>query len=356
MATRMTPDSHRLSRRSLIVGLGVGAGMMGLTACAPSTEDGQDVGRDNSVTLRMALADNAQSNYYRGAQAIADGVALATSGQVTIKVVAGGALGDERSTVEMVQNNDLDIASAANTVVSNWITEMRILDQAFLWDTVEQAHAAVDGEIGELIHQAALPKRMRVIGYMESGFRNIISTRPVAKLSDLNALKIRTMQNTEQIKAFDWLGAIPVAMPAGDQFTALQQGTIDAVENATANAFANRYDEVSKDITETAHTFVYIMLVMSDKAWEKIPEHLHEPFLEAVTRGCHQQRNFLDEANKQAKTDLSQNGVKFHEINRQPLIEAVEARRSDEATTFDPVWQEAVDRVRSASGSHEGGK
>ena len=41
-------------------------------------------------------------------------------------------------------------------------------------------------------------------------------------------------------------GQIATPMASGDVFTGLQQGTIDAAENAIANLIANRYYEITK--------------------------------------------------------------------------------------------------------------
>lgn len=85
--------------------------------------------------------------------------------------------------------------------------------------------------------------------------------------------------------AFESFGAIPTAMAASEQFTALQQGTIDACENAVSNCLNNGYYEVTKHITNTNHAFVYIVVSMSDNAWNKIPEDLRPAFMEAVNKG-----------------------------------------------------------------------
>ena len=69
-------------------------------------------------------------------------------------------------------------------------------------------------------------------------------------------LKIRTMENDLHIAAFNAMGAIATPMASGDVFTGLQQGTIDAAENAIANLIANRYYEITKNVTWTNHCFV----------------------------------------------------------------------------------------------------
>lgn len=328
---------------------GLAALALALTACGSGGDGGGDGAGGETVNFRLALADNEATNYYQGAVAIADEVEAATDGRVTIDVVAGGALGDERATVEMAMNGDLDIATAANPVFTNWIPEMSVLDQAFLWDTAEQAHAAVDGAVGDLIHDAALKHGLHVVGYMESGFRNVFSNRAIESIADFNGLKIRTMQNQYHMAAFEAFGAMPVAMPAGEQFTALQQGTIDAVENATANALTNSFYEVTSEITETGHAYVYILVAMSDDAWNKIPEDLQQPFLDGVRAGYEAQRGFLVEANDSAKETLQgEHGVTFHEIDRDALRAAYQEAAEAQGFTFDPAWEEAVNEALQA--------
>lgn len=299
------------------------------------------------ITLKLAMVDNETSNYYAGAMKIAEEVDVATGGLVKIDVVAGGALGDERGTVEMALNGDLDIATAASPVMTNWIPNMSILDQAFLWDTAEQAHAAVDGPVGALIEEEAEALGLHVLGYMESGFRNVFSSAPITQISDFQGVKIRTMQNEFHMAAFEAFGAMPVALPAGEQFTALQQGTIDAAENATSNMLVNRFYEVIENHTTTNHAFVYILVVMSDSAWQQIPEDLRPVVVEAVRNGADQQRQFLVEANEEAAAELAENGVEFHEIDRDQLVAAYEEIAEEKGWTFDPEWQAAVDEVKA---------
>lgn len=318
---------------------------VGLSACGGGGSDGSE--GTGSITLKLAMVDNDGTNYHKGALKIAEEVEAATDGRIKIDVVAGGALGDERGTVEMALNGDLDIATAANPVLTNWVPEMSILDQAFLWDDADEAHAAVDGPVGDLIEAAAEDLGVHVIGYMESGFRNVFSSTEISDISDFSGVKIRTMQNEYHMAAFESFGAMPVAMPAGDQFTALQQGTINAAENATSNMHANRFFEVTKHHTTTEHAFVYILLVMSDQAWQQIPEDLRPAFEEAVKVGYEAQRGYLEEANEEAVAALEAEGVSFHEVDRAALVEAYQAAADSKGFSFDPEWQAAVDRVKN---------
>lgn len=303
---------------------------------------------DNKLVFRMAIVDGETSPIYKGAKAMADRVYEKTDGRIEILVVTGGALGDERGSVELAMQGDLDIASAANSVLTNWIPEMDILDQAYLWTNEKQAHSAVDGDLGQLISNAVEEKLgLHVIGYLESGFRDTFSKKSIEEIDDFKGIKIRTMQNKYHMAAFQSFGAMPTAMPYNEVFTALQQGTIDACENAVSNCLSNGYYEVTKDITLTHHAFTYIPVLMSDKAWNSIPEELRDEFMEGCKEGYVAQREFLAEANADAIEQLKEKGVEFHEVDTKGLKECYQKVASEKGFTFNPEWQAAVDKAIS---------
>lgn len=303
-------------------------------------------GKSDKVVFRMAVADGEVSPIYKGAKAMADKVYEKTDGRIEIVVVAGGALGDERGSVELAMQGDLDIATSANSVLTNWIPEMDILDQAYLWTNEEQAHAAVDGELGDLIGKAAEEKlNLHVIGYLESGFRDTFAKKPITSAEDFKGVKIRTMQNKYHMAAFQSFGAMPMGMSYNEVFTALQQGTIDACENAVSNCLSNGYYEVTKDVILTHHAFTYIPVLMSDKAWDKIPEDLRDEFIEGCKEGYIAQRGYLNEANEDAIVKLKEKGVTFHEVDTNVFKEYYQKAAKEKGFTFDPAWQAAVDKA-----------
>lgn len=325
--------------------------VLSLTACGSGSTDTSDESGDTStdsgetITFKMHFVDPETAPYVQGGQKIAELVNEATDGKIQIEVMAGGSLGGERDTIELAMDNSLDIATCANSVLTNFIPEMGILDQAYLWKNADEAHAAADGTLGDLIKEAAEKQGLHVIGFLESGFRNTFSTKPIQTIDDFKGVTIRTMENQYHQAAFEAFGAMPIAMSYNDVFTALQQGTIDACENATSNCLNSGYYEVTKNVTNTQHAFVYILMCMSDDAWNKIPEDLREPFMNAVQEGVEYERNLLVEANEEATEELKELGVSFYDIDIPTLQAAYQAKAAEKGFTFDPTWQAAVDEA-----------
>lgn len=323
-----------------------------ISACNNGKTSGEEtatIESGDAITFTMSLVDNNQSNYYKGAMEIAKFVEKDTNGKIKINVQAGGTLGGEADTLDMAIQGDLDIASCANSVLANYISEMSVLDQAFLWDNSDQAHYAIENELGDLIQAEANKHGIHIIGYLESGFRDVFSKKPIEKMADFNGVKIRVMQNEGQLNAFTAFGSNPIALSASEQFTALQQGTIDACENAVSNCWINKFYEAGvNSISNSKHCYVYIPLCMSDKAWNKIPEDMRDTFVEAVWKGCRVQWQFLIEANEEAKTELEKVGVKFYDIDRNELKKTYEEYQSKKNVKYDDKWMEAVEKAKSA--------
>lgn len=298
------------------------------------------------VKLKLGINDPDSSNYYKGAQAIASEVKKATKGRVEIQVFPSGQLGNERELVEGAMMGTVDMWSAANSVLANFIPQMKVLDIAFLWDNAKQANACVDGELGNMVAAECEKKlHIKLLGWMESGFRDVFSTRPVKEVKDFKGLKIRTMQNEYHMAAFNSFGAIATPMAYNDVLPALQQGTIDAAENAISNCLASGYYEVTRHITRSQHAFVYIPVGISMPAWNRIPADLRAPFAKAVAKGCKMQRTYLVEANNDATKKLKKLGVKIYDIDRAQLQKLYAPKKAEFFKKMDPKYVALVEKA-----------
>lgn len=300
----------------------------------------------DSVTFKLGFVDPANSSYALGGKKFAEELDKLTGGKVKVQVVAGGTLGGEREMYEGAQMGTMDMISVVNTVLSQFIPELVLLDQPFLFDNDEQAHAAVDGKLGQLIAKKAEAQGVHIIGALESGFRDTFSKNPIKTADDYKGMKIRTMENKMQIAAFNALGAIATPMPATEQYTALQQGTIDGCENAVGNMLINRYYEVIKNVTNSHHQFTYIFIGVSDRAWKKIPDEFKPKVYEAMKAAVAWQRQNLKEINENAVKELKAKGVQFYDIDREAMkakvLPAVEKLRANVPQEWVDAYKEAV--------------
>ena len=328
---------------AMVACLLAGCGSSSTATTAPTAQDNTAVSTDTAasadvITLKLGMVDPDGSNFHKGALAIAEEVEKATEGRIKIEVFAGGQLGNERDMYEGAQLGTIDMFTA---VLTSFIPEMAVLDQPFLFNDADEAHRVIDGQVGQLIAEKTAAQGVHTVGWMDVGFRNVFSTRPVETIEDFKGLKIRTMENDLHIAAFNALGAIATPMASGEVFTALQQGTIDAAENAVANLIA-------KNVTMTNHVFGFMGVFMSDKAYNTIPADLMDAFMSGVKAGADRQRQYLVEANDSAREELVKLGVNFYEIPMDELRAVVDPAMEQFSDRINPDWAAAIEADRAA--------
>lgn len=273
----------------------------------------------NFYSFKMGFVDPESSSYAQGGKKFADEVARLTDGHVKIQIISGGLLGGESDMYEGVESGAIDIITIVNTVLTRFIPELKLLDQLYLFDNEKQAHAVIDGPLFKLIQKKAAQNGVHILGAFESGFRDTFSKNPITRVEDFVGLKIRTMENVIQKEAFEALGAIPYPMSATEQTMALRTGRINAIENAPGHMLVNRYYEIIQNVTTTRHQFTYVFAAMSDQCWQLIPEKYHNKIIEAMKIAVDWQRKNLMEINDQAKAELENKKVTYHEIDREKL-------------------------------------
>ncbi len=299
------------------------------------------------LKFKLGFVDPDDSTYAQGGHRFAEELERLTEGKIQVEIVADGELGNEREMYSGARMGTVDMVTAANTVVSQFIPELVILDQMFLFKDADQAHAAVDGKLGELIAKAAEEQGIHIIGWFESGFRDTFSRFPIEKIDDFSGLRIRTMENKIQIAAMNALEAIPTPLPYTELTPALRAGSVDACENAISNMLVNQYYEMLHHVTNSHHQFTFIMVGVSDRAWQEIPKALRPRLYEAMQVAVKWQREYLEDLNAESVRELEYHGVQFHDIDLEALRERVTPAISKYISGVPPEWIDALHEAQA---------
>lgn len=196
-------------------------------ATTPETEASGD-----TVTLKFACDDTQSSSYYIALEQFEKEVEEKTNGAVQVELYGDAQLGNATDTIEGMQLGTIECAFASTAAVSQFVPEFYYVDAPFIFRDADHAHAVVDGEVGQIIGDASIEKQgIRVLGWMDTAFRNIYSSKAVRTVDDLKGLKIRTMQSDLHTATFEALGCLPTPMSSSEVYSSLSSGVIDAAEN-----------------------------------------------------------------------------------------------------------------------------
>ena len=116
-------------------------------------------------------------------------------------------------------------------------------------------------------------------------------------------MKIRVPNNEIQVKGFEVLGAVPTPMALGDVYTALQQGTIDGVENPLPVLYNGKFQEVAKYLILDGHVKNFTTLVCGEKFWTSLTKEQQDMLVST----CEEAGLYNNELQKKAEQDVLEN-------------------------------------------------
>lgn len=185
-------------------------------------------------------------------------VEAASGGKITVEIFPNAVLGGDEAMIESVAMGTLTMCVPSATVLNTYVPAYGIMAMPYLFSSTDQAFAAMDGELGQLLidKMAEANTGFYTIGYNFNGIRNMTNNvRPIEKLADLQGLKMRCMSNELFIKMFELLGANATPMSWDELFTAMSQGTVDGQENPASLMYASKFYEVQKYCSTTEHVY-----------------------------------------------------------------------------------------------------
>ncbi len=326
--------------------------LLSLAACGqtsdntPAGDEGSEEGGTIVLKCGHVLAEDSHFDF--GVDKFAELVNEKSNGTIQIEVHTDGTLGQEREMMESLQLGNLDLALVSTAPISNFYPKMSVLDMPYLFDSKEHAYAVLDGEIGTQLFEELKNQGMVGLAYMENGFRNIFSTKEIRTPSDLQGTKIRIMENEIQTATFSELGAIVTNMASGEVYTGLQQGTIDAAENAICAYYSSAYYEVCKELSLTEHFYGATALLMSSAVYDSLTEEQQNILKEAAAEARDLQRADVAERESKYLTELQEeDGVTVHTDIDKEAFKSI----TDEiyAQFYDIVPEDLIESIRNCA-------
>jgi C4-dicarboxylate-binding protein DctP len=159
--------------------------------------------------------------------------------------------------LDMVGSGELTLCYFSTSYLGSRVPELNVLEIPFLFQSLEEAHTAIDGELGRRLTratEAATP--FAVLGYWDNGFRHFTNRlRPVTSPEDCIGMRVRLQPNQVHEAMIEAWGGTPVAVELSEGVALIKSGAVDAQENPLANTVAYGVDKVHHHISMTGHLF-----------------------------------------------------------------------------------------------------
>jgi tripartite ATP-independent transporter DctP family solute receptor len=307
----------------MVTGLRLRVSALAMLAASVATGWTLQIGNAAAQQMRLPHCCAADSHFDQGAKKFATVLEQKSGGKLKVRVFPGGQLGQETEVIQNVQNGTIELTMVGHDPLAQFAPLTTILSQPYLFKDHDHAFKVLAGPLGQQIGNALREQGLRVLAWGDNGARVYTNnTRAINAPADLNGLKVRSPQSPVNLAVTKALGGIPIAMPYGEVYTALQQKTIDGQENAVINIFPARLYEVQKFMSMTNHLLSFTVLLMSEQAYKRLPEDQKQVVMASAREAMEFQRQTARRMSDEMTAEMQKKGVQVNRPNLGPFREA----------------------------------
>jgi tripartite ATP-independent transporter DctP family solute receptor len=293
-------------RRSALALLGCAAMMAAVPAALA-----QDIKERN---LRFAFSLAKDHPLGQGAQKFSDLVGQKSGGKMKVSLFPGAVLGGDPQNLSAVRGGTLDFTSMATGLLAGIDKQFMVFDFPFLFNNAQEAYALSDGPVGQRLLGGLSEHGLIGLGIWDLGFRNMTnSKRPIAKVEDLQGLKLRVIASPIYLDMFNTLGANPVPMTFGEVYGALESRAIDGQDNPVGVIESAKFAEVQKFMSLTRHVYTGMPFLMSKKTWDSMSAAERKIITDSAAEAKDEERK-LSQAKELQSIDALRKSMQVNEV------------------------------------------
>ena len=223
----------------------------------------QSASKDGKVVIQVGYENNPGEPFDKGVNKWKELLEQKSNGTMTIETYPSSQLGNKNDLIDqMIAGQPVVTLADGAFYADRGVKDFGIVFGPFLFDNWDECWKLVKSQWYADKSKELEGKGLKLLGSnWVYGARHTLTTKPVNTVEDLKGLKIRVPNNGIQVKGFEVLGAVPTPMPLGDTYTALQQGTIDGVENPLPVLYNGKFQEVAKYLILDGHVKNFTTLV-----------------------------------------------------------------------------------------------
>ncbi|MCI5074094.1 TRAP transporter substrate-binding protein [Oricola sp.] len=184
---------------------------------------------------------------------------------MTVDLVYGGALGAPNDRLAQMRRGVIQMSDSADGNIATVFPDIQILNMPYLFSTVDQARAVLDGPFGDKLAESLREKTgIKVLGWWESGgFKHFSANKPIATPADMKGLKMRVLGPLATIPV-EALGASAAPVAFSELYTSLKTGVVDGQDNSVTVFNLVKLYEVQSNLSLTGHTYAFGPLGIND--------------------------------------------------------------------------------------------
>lgn len=238
-----------------------------------------------------------------------------TGGAVKINIFPGGTLTNANECYDGVVNGISDLGMSCFAYTRGRFPVMEAADLPLGYPNGKAATRTVND-----YYEQMKPKELDDVHvlYIHAHGPGLLHTKkPVKTLEDLKGMKIRSTGLSA--KVVEALGGVPVAMPQGGTYEALQKGVVEGTFTPIETLKGWKQAEVVNYTTD-CHVVGYttaMFVVMNKKKWDSLPPDIQKTFTEVSKEWITVHGNAWDEADREGRAYTEELGNSIIELSEE---------------------------------------
>jgi tripartite ATP-independent transporter DctP family solute receptor len=295
--------------------------------CACSGGNSQKDSATPDITLRVG---NLSSDQTLGPidveKSMIDAAKTQTDGHLTIKPFYNAALGDEATMIKSVQSGALDMALITSASLAQLDPAMNITELPYFWRDQAAATKLLfdrNGAIAQELFTTLQQHGLKGLIFIDYGFRQVISTKPLNTVADFQGEKIRVIPNQLYIDTWKAVGATAVSVDYPEVYTALQTGVVNAADTNPMGMVPVKWYEPAKYLALTNHILSAAVVIVNPSKWSSLPASYQSILLKAMDQGGVENVKNASKINDDAISEMQQHGLQVTHPDQSAMREAM---------------------------------
>ena len=290
-------------------------------ACVLALSLGLFLSQSQATQFKIATLSPDGSTWMKKLREGAKEIENKTDKRVKFKFYPGGVMGQDKAVLRKMRVGQLQGGAFTNGTLAATYPGVQIYNLVLKFKSYKEVDY-VRRKMDDTIKQGLEDNGLVALGFSEIGFAYLMSTNPIGSVQDLRKQKAWFPENnivaTQALNAFS---VDPIPLPMRDVLVALQTGMVDTVAGSPIGALTLQWHTKIKYVTDLPLAYIYGILVLNKKAFNKLKPDDQTIVREVMDRVCTQ----MDELNRkdnQAALDAMRNqGITFIEPKPEAVAE-----------------------------------
>ncbi|RNF38386.1 DctP family TRAP transporter solute-binding subunit [Planococcus salinus] len=316
-----------------------------------STTSSGDESGDEVHTIRIAYLVPEEHSAHIQSLEFKEKLESESDGRLKVELYPNGQLyGSDREAIEATQLGNIEMTIPAVAPLASFNEKFLVFDLPFLFNDYDAAYKALDGDLGQELLADLEQNDLKGLVFGENGFRHVSNNEgPIEKPEDMEGLKLRTLENPLHTDTFKAFGANASPFAFGELYTALQQGTYDAMECPISLYYTNKFYEVQDYLSLTGHVYAAAILLANNDFYNNLPEDLQDLVMEASEEFRDAQRELAQEQDVEFLDQLKAEGMQVNDLTAEQRNEFREAAQPVYEKYEDQIGPELIEQALAAN-------